>query len=112
MKLFTKYTRINLVVMVIVFLLSAASTYLLTNYVLIREMDGDLSGIHRRILDYYAQYHQLPAGHALDEEQVTYEPVGQEMKGDEFTLVTRYSQREQKMHIFREIVFTLHAADH
>ena len=113
MKLFTKYTRINLVVMVIVFLLSAASTYLLTNYVLIREMDGDLSGIHRRIVDYYTQYHQLPAGHALDEEQVTYEPVpaGQEMKGDEFTLVTRYSQREQKMHNFRQIVFTFQAGD-
>jgi signal transduction histidine kinase len=113
MKLFTKYTRINLVVMVIVFLLSAASTYLLTNYVLIREMDGDLSGIHRRIVDYYAQYHQLPAGHALDEEQVTYQPVpaGQEMKDDEFTLVTRYSQREQKMHNFRQIVFTLQAGD-
>jgi signal transduction histidine kinase len=111
MKLFTKYTRINLLVMVIVFLLSAASTYLLTNYVLIREMDGDLSGIHRRIVDYYAQYHQFPTGHALDEEQVTYEPVGQEMKGDEFTLVTRYSQREQKMHNFRQLVFTLQAGD-
>jgi hypothetical protein len=113
MKLFTKYTRINLLVMVIVFLLSAASTYLLTNYVLIREMDADLSGIHHRIVDYYTQYHQLPAGHVLDEEQVTYEPVpaGQEMKGDEFTLVTRYSQREQKMHNFRQIVFTFQAGD-
>ena len=50
MKLFTKYTRINLLVMVIVFLLSAASTYLLTNYVLIREMDADLSGIRDRLI--------------------------------------------------------------
>jgi signal transduction histidine kinase len=112
MKLFTKYTRINLLVMVIVFLLSATSTYLWTNYVLIREMDGDLSGIRHTIQDYYTQYHQLPpAGYALDEEQVTYEPVGQEMNTDEFTLVTRYSQREQKMHNFRQLIFTLHAGD-
>jgi signal transduction histidine kinase len=112
MKLFTKYTRINLLVMVIVFLLSALSTYLWTNYVLIREMDGDLSGIRHSIQDYYNQYHQLPpAGHALDEEQVTYQPIGQETKDDEFTLVTRYSQREQKMHNFRQLIFTLHAGD-
>lgn len=112
MKLFTKYTRINLLVMVLIFLLSAESTYLLTNYVLNREMDADLSGIRERIKDYYRQYHQLPAGHVLDEEQVTYEPTTQEMQGSEFKGVTRYSEREKKMHNFRQIVFTLPATDH
>jgi signal transduction histidine kinase len=112
MKLFTKYTRINLLVMVIVFLLSAASTYLLTNYVLTREMDADLSGIRDRLIDYYSQYHQLPAGHVLDEEQVTYEPAATQMKASEFKLVTRYSQREKKMHNFRQVIFTLPAGDH
>lgn len=112
MKLFTKYTRINLLVMVIVFLLSAESTYLLTNYVVTREMDADLSGIRDRIRDYYGQYHQLPGGHPLDEEQVTYEPTNREMSGSEFALITRYSQREQKMHNFRQLVFTLPAGDH
>jgi signal transduction histidine kinase len=112
MKLFTKYTRINLLVMVIVFLLSAASTYLLTSYVLTREMDADLSGIRDRLIDYYSQYHQLPAGHVLDEEQVTYEPTATQMKASEFKLVTRYSQREKKMHNFRQVVFTLPAGDH
>ena len=107
MKLFTKYTRINLLVMVVVFLLSVASTYLLTNYVLIREMDADLAGIRDRLTDYYTQYHQLPTGHVLDEEQVTYEPAPGQMKDSEFKLVTRYSQREKKMHNFRQIVFTL-----
>ena len=112
MKLFTKYTRINLLVMVIVFLLSVASTYLLTNYVLIREMDGDLAGIRDRLTDYYGQYHQLPTGHVLDEEQVTYERATGQMGESEFKLVTRYSQREKKMHNFRQIVFTLPAGDH
>ncbi|HEV3412980.1 MAG TPA: HAMP domain-containing sensor histidine kinase [Puia sp.] len=112
MKLFTKYTRINLLVMVIVFLLSVGSTYLLTNYVLIREMDADLAGIRDRLIVYYTQYHQLPAGHVLDEEQVTYEPAPGQMKDSEFKLVTRYSQREKKMHNFRQVVFTLPAGDH
>jgi signal transduction histidine kinase len=112
MKLFTKYTRINLMVMVIVFLLSVVSTYLLTNYVLIREMDADLAGIRDRLIVYYDQYHQLPTGHVLDEEQVTYEPATGQMQASEFKLVTRYSQREKKMHNFRQVVFTLPAGDH
>jgi signal transduction histidine kinase len=112
MKLFTKYTRINLLVMVIVFLLSVVSTYLLTNYVLIRETDADLAGIRDRLIDYYTQFHQLPTGHVLDEEQVTYEPSDGQMKVSDFKLVTRYSQREKKMHNFRQVVFTLPAGDH
>jgi signal transduction histidine kinase len=80
--------------------------------VLIREMDADLGGIRDRLIDYYGQYHQLPAGHVLDEEQVTYEPAAGQMKTSDFKLVTRYSQREKKMHNFRQIVFTLPAGDH
>jgi signal transduction histidine kinase len=112
MKLFTKYTRINLLVMVVVFLLSAESTYLLTNYALIREMDADLSGVRERIQDYLHQYHSLPGGHPIDEVQVTYEPTDREMAGSEFALITRYSQREKKMHNFRQLVFTLPEAGH
>jgi signal transduction histidine kinase len=107
MKLFTKYTRINLLIMVVVFLLSAESTYLLTNYALIREMDADLSGVRGRIQDYLHQYHSLPGGHPLDEVQVSYEPTDREMASSEFVLITRYSQREKKMHNFRQLVFTL-----
>jgi signal transduction histidine kinase len=110
MKLFTKYTRINLLIMVVVFLLSAESTYLLTNYALIREMDADLSGVRERIQDYLHQYHSLPGGHPLDEVQISYEPTEREMASSEFALITRYSQREKKMHNFRQLVFTLPAA--
>jgi signal transduction histidine kinase len=112
MKLFTKYTRINLLIMVVVFLLSAESTYLLTNYALIREMDADLSGVRERIQDYLHQYHSLPGGHPLDEVQVSFEPTDREMAGSEFALITRYSQREKKMHNFRQLVFTLPEAGH
>jgi signal transduction histidine kinase len=112
MKLFTKYTRINLLIMVVVFLLSAESTYLLTNYALIREMDADLSGVRERIQDYLHQYHSLPGGHPLDEVQVSYEPTDREMASSEFALITRYSQREKKMHNFRQLVFTLPEAGH
>jgi signal transduction histidine kinase len=109
MKLFTKYTRVNLLVMLLVFLLSAGSIYFLMNLVLIREMDADLSGIRDRIADYYSKYHEFPAGHPLDEEQVSYLPATQPMARSEFALITRYSPREKKMHNFRQMIFTIEA---
>src|ERR1700748_1975653 len=109
MKLFTKYTRINLLVMVLVFVLSAGSNYLLMNYVLIREMDADLAGIRDRIEDYYSRFHDFPTGHPLDEEQVSYHPVDQPLPRSQFALIPSYSQREKKIHNFRQMVFTLQA---
>ena len=111
MKLFTKYTRVNLWVMVILFGLSACSIYILTNYVLAAEMDADLGGIRDRILTYVHQNHQLPTVQILDEEQVDYKPVDQAMTTTEFTPTTLYSKREKKMHNFRQMVFTVPVDD-
>src|SRR5579872_6822168 len=107
MKLFTKYTRVNLWVMVILFGLSACSIYILTNYVLANEMDADLGGIRDRILTYVHQNHQLPTVQILDEEQVDYKLADQAMNTTEFTPTTLYSKREKKMHNFRQMVFTV-----
>lgn len=107
MKLFTKYTGVNLLVILIVFLLSAGSNYVLMNLVLIREMDADLTGFHDRMRDYIQLHHQPPSGYPLDEERLTWQLTDSAMKKDEFRRLTAYSQREKKMHNFRQIMFTV-----
>lgn len=107
MKLFTKYTGVNLLVILIVFLLSAGSNYVLMNLVLIREMDADLTGFHDRMRDYIQLHHQPPSGYPLDEETLTWQLTDSAMKKDEFRPLTAYSQREKKMHNFRQIIFTV-----
>ena len=112
MRLFTKYTRINLLVMVAVFLLSSGSNYLLMNYVLTRETNADLAGIEGRIQNYFSKYGQFPTGNPLDEEQISYELTDTPMPESHFSMTTRYSEREKKMHNFGQMVFTLPADGH
>ena len=107
MKLLTRYTRVNLFVMVGVFLLSAAAYYGLVNYILIGEMDADLLGIQARIEQYASRYHTLPTGLPLDEEQLTYKAMEKALEKRRFTLIQGWSQRENKMHNFRQLVFPL-----
>jgi signal transduction histidine kinase len=108
MKLFAKYSRVNLLTVVGVFLLSGFVFYYLVNYILIREMDADLAGIREKVVAYVSHYQSFPQGHPLDEEQISYLPAINEDSGKSiFTLVTLYSPREKKMHNFRQLEFPL-----
>ncbi|HWB23929.1 MAG TPA: HAMP domain-containing sensor histidine kinase [Chitinophagaceae bacterium] len=107
MKLLTKYSLVNLAVMVVIFLLSSLSLYLLTQTILLREMDSDLAGIETRINSYIKQYHQLPEGNPLDEEKIDFVPAGNQKIIRSSELVQMYSDREQKMHNYRKLVFPL-----
>ena len=107
MKLFTRYSRINLLMMVGVFLLSGFAFYILVNFILTREMDADLGGIEEQFRHYAASHNSFPEGHPLDEEQINYIPTTSLHEPDQYRLVRRYSPREKKMHNFRELTFTL-----
>ena len=111
MKLLTKYSRVNLLMMVGVFLLSGVAFFTLVNYILIREMDADLDGIRDKVRNYVAQYHRFPEGHPLDEEQISYTLTATNPGPMIFQLVPRYSPREKKMHNFRELDFSLSLGD-
>jgi signal transduction histidine kinase len=128
MKLFAKYSRVNLLTVVGVFLLSGFVFYYLVNYILIREMDADLAGIREKVEAYAARYQNFPQGHPLDEEQISYLPIEntspaespasakdpartpaitEDPEKSHFQLVTLYSPREKKMHNFRQLEFPL-----
>jgi len=59
MKLFTKYNRINLSVMIVVFLLSGLLYYFLLSRVLVHELDEALNEYQVRVGHYVDQYHKL-----------------------------------------------------
>ena len=48
MKLLTKYSLVNLLAMIVIFLISSGAIYFLTQVILIREMDADLAGIEKK----------------------------------------------------------------
>jgi signal transduction histidine kinase len=107
MKLLTRYSLINLLVMVVIFFVSSCTLYFFIKVILLREIDGDLGGIEDKIKAYVNQYHTLPNLYALDEEQINFYPTGEQQAAKEFETVRLYSNREKKLHNFRKMAFPL-----
>jgi hypothetical protein len=60
MKLFTRYNRINLFVMTLLFLLSGICYYFLISYLLVHELDEALDDYRYRVERYVDKNHALP----------------------------------------------------
>lgn len=107
MKLFTKYYRINLPLMMVIFLLSAGLNYLLIDQVLVREVDIDLAGAERGIRDFFSEHHQFPRQFSLDDSRLSYTLTDKPLAQSLFSPIRLYSNLENKMHNFRQVVFTI-----
>ena len=84
MKLFTRYNRINLTVMVLLFLISGICYYFLINYVLIHELDEALEDYRERIENYADLNNELPLISSMDETHVSYTVVEKSKKHQHF----------------------------
>src|SRR3984893_9143859 len=107
MKLFTRYNRVILLVMVLVFLLSGIVYYFLLNYILIREVDEELNNRIAKIEHFVRQAGHLPVPDDMGEVQVQYALVQQPTTGIHSSLVNLYDSTENAVGTFRRFVFTL-----
>ncbi|MFL9482845.1 sensor histidine kinase [Chitinophagaceae bacterium LWZ2-11] len=106
-KLLALYFRINLAIMIGLFVLSGLGFYYFVDYIIVRELDGELQEIHDNIVAYVDQNKSLPEVHSFEEEQITYQITGKDSIKTNKRLITMYSKREKKMHNFREFSFPL-----
>jgi len=107
MKLLTRFSLVNLFVMVGIFLASSLIIYKFTQVILIREIDADLRGVEEKVSSYVKQYNSLPKGFALDEEIISFANTGQRKVSRRSELTQMFSQRENKMHNFMRLDFPL-----
>jgi signal transduction histidine kinase len=111
MKLFTRYNRINLFVMVIVFLLSSCAYYVVLNYVLRIESDRDLNVIKDKLVEYVTAHHQLPSNRLIDDEQITYTPTSFTGTGSHIQFSKLYDPEAKKKSTFRVLTFFIQAGE-
>jgi signal transduction histidine kinase len=104
MKLFTKYNRINLMAMTIVFIFSGIIYYMLISSVLISELDEALGEYEKRVEKYVNEYDSLPVLKNFEEVEVEYQPVKKYAKRG-YSSVERFDPEEQKIGAYRQLVF-------
>lgn len=105
MKLFTRYSRINLLATLLIFLLASIAFYFLLWWVMINQVDEDLKIEEREIETYVSKYNRPPEPITVKDQRVSYEK-------SEVLEFTRYfrtakSPERHEREDFREISFTI-----
>lgn len=104
MKLFTKYNRINLTAMAVLFVLSAFTYYSIINWVLIHELDESLDQYRNKISEFVSRKHELPPIETVDDLQVEYKAVTIPASKS-YELVDLYNISEKKTEKFRRLLY-------
>lgn len=87
MKLFNRYSQVNILSTVAIFLLASIAFYFLLSHVLTAQVDEDLEIEQHEIEQYLSKYGKLPDAIVMKDQQVTYKPV-QDQRVERRMLVT------------------------
>src|ERR1700730_17776459 len=107
MKLFTKYNRINTVIMVTFFLLSGLTYYFLMNYLILKELDQRLGKIETQVRNYTEKYKMFPQRPSLGDLRVNYTQADTTTTFREFKSIDPPGLPGNHPHRMRELSFSL-----
>ena len=102
MKLFTRYTRINILSTIIIFLLGCIAFSFLLRYVIIRQIDEDLKIEKNEIASYVTRFDHLPSVVEVRGQYTTYHLVQNQGEQEPriFTIKFFNKQQHEKENIF------------
>src|SRR6478672_1504092 len=109
MKLFTKYSRINVMATVIIFLIATIAFYFTLKIVLVNQIDEDLKIEEREIEAYVKEHNQLPERISVNDQFIRYEITSTLVKRS-FKTKQMVSPGDHESEDYRELVFGTAAA--
>ncbi len=115
MKLFTRYSRINLLATLAIFVLASIAFYFLLWFVMISQVDEDLKIEQREIETYVSKYGKPPEPINVKDQHVSSEPTSIKESVRHFSTVSFHEtdhEGESEREEFRQISFTLPVGDH
>ena len=110
MKLFAKYSRINVIATVIIFLIASSAFYFTLRLVFINQLDEDLKIEEKEIETYVKEHDRLPENISVNDQLIEYQPVAADTKRFFTTrqiVVPGNKDRER----YRQLVFGITAAN-
>lgn len=108
MKLFTKYSRVNIIASILALLLGSIGYYFIIRSVLIHQLDDTLKVEEAEILDYVRTRNQLPEPANYRDQQVHFLPA-QIPVSRKFDHITRLDQHHGEDRFYRELLFPVRA---
>jgi signal transduction histidine kinase len=105
MKLLAKYSRINLLVTIVIFLVSSAAYYFLLSYILLNQIDEDLKIEEEEINTYVAKYTKLPESISVSDQIINYTVETAPFTNRHFATVEIPEAGHTETEDFRQLVF-------
>jgi two-component system, OmpR family, sensor histidine kinase QseC len=111
MKLLTKYSRINLLSSVIIFVLASIAFYILLRLVLVSQVDEDLKIEQHEIEMYVQRFNRVPEAMPVKDQKIYYQPVTEHTGKSVFSNIDARDPGEHKRHVSRRLTFFIAAQD-
>ena len=105
MKLFAKYNRINLLATIIIFLLASTTFYIAIKYILIGQIDDDLTIEEREIKTYIKEHNILPEPIPVKDQKITYSPTSEVSKERKFKTISGFDPEDNEKNSYRVLKF-------
>ncbi len=105
MKLLSKYYRANIIATIIVVLFSSLCYYFMIHYILIEQLDDALKVEEQEVIDYVKENGKLPEPSSYKDQEVFFQPGGNENVRRTFSTINAYDKEEKEMIASRRLLF-------
>jgi len=109
MKLFVKYSRVNILASVLALLVGSVVYYFSVRYVLIRELDDSLKVEEDEILQYVHVQDRLPEPTSYRDQMITYQLAGPTEIRRKFHQTMKAAPHHKGKEAYRELLFPIRA---
>lgn len=109
MKLLTKYNRINLVAIIMIFLLSGIAFYFSLNYIVLDQVDDDLRIEKKEVETFVKEHNHLPEAIPVRDQMIQFSEISQPIPKRRFQNLILFDSLEKEKSLFRQLIFSVKA---
>ena len=106
MKLFTKYSRVNLVATIMVLVAGSICYYFIVRYTLLRQLDNTLKVEEAEIIDFVKNKGQLPEPTNYKDQLIRFKSTEFPVRR-RFRSISLYDQAEKEKDLYRTLIFPI-----
>src|SRR4029079_3403765 len=105
MKLFTKYSRINLLATIVIFLIASAAFFFTLRYVMIHQIDEDLVIEEKEINSIVTKHDRPPENMSVKDQIISYQAVTTPFTKRSITSDMIFDPHDKHAEKFRQLLF-------
>jgi len=105
MKLFSKYSQVNITASILVFAGGCMAFYFLLNYILIKQVDETLENEQQEIVQYIAKWNAFPEIINTEDQQIYIQKVMAPVQSRQYSSSKQWNEIEKKQEWMRQLVF-------